>query len=121
MLAHFDARQRQQVLDQLTHAPRRAANVSQVAGSVLAQRNGAVLDQQLGKAVDVARTHASAEELDGIRADLTFPSSTAGEGDGNVTYGEAFTVQPFGNSLTLSQLTSRSSSFTKKLAMSAAM
>jgi 5'-nucleotidase len=35
----------------------------------------------------------------GIRADLLFPSSAAGEGDGNVTYGEAFAVQPFGNSL----------------------
>jgi 5'-nucleotidase len=35
----------------------------------------------------------------GIRADLTYASSPAGEGDGNVTYGEAFTVQPFGNSL----------------------
>jgi 5'-nucleotidase len=35
----------------------------------------------------------------GIRADLTFPSSPAGEGDGKVTYGEAFNVQPFGNSL----------------------
>ncbi|HEY3300706.1 MAG TPA: bifunctional metallophosphatase/5'-nucleotidase [Methylophilaceae bacterium] len=35
----------------------------------------------------------------GVRADFTFPSSTAGEGDGNVTYGEAYTVQPFGNSL----------------------
>ena len=35
----------------------------------------------------------------GIRADLLYPSSSAGEGDGNVTYGEAFTVQPFGNSL----------------------
>lgn len=35
----------------------------------------------------------------GIRADFTYPSSTAGEGDGVVTYGEAFTVQPFGNSL----------------------
>jgi 5'-nucleotidase len=33
----------------------------------------------------------------GIRADLTFPSSNAGEGNGVVTYGEAFTVQPFGN------------------------
>ncbi|CUR59370.1 putative 5'-Nucleotidase domain protein [metagenome] len=33
----------------------------------------------------------------GVRADLTYPSSSAGEGDGNVTYGEAFTVQPFGN------------------------
>ncbi|GHF11679.1 bifunctional metallophosphatase/5'-nucleotidase [Amycolatopsis deserti] len=33
----------------------------------------------------------------GIRADLNYASSTAGEGDGVVTYGEAFTVQPFGN------------------------
>jgi 5'-nucleotidase len=41
----------------------------------------------------------------GIRADLTFPSSTAGEGDGNVTYGEAFAVQPFGNSLVTMTLT----------------
>jgi 5'-nucleotidase len=35
----------------------------------------------------------------GIRANLSYASGTAGEGDGNVTYGEAFTVQPFGNSL----------------------
>ena len=35
----------------------------------------------------------------GIRADFTYPSSAALEGDGVVTYGEAFTVQPFGNSL----------------------
>ena len=41
----------------------------------------------------------------GIRADLTFPSSAANEGDGNVTYGEAFTVQPFGNSLVTMTLT----------------
>ncbi|GAA4538272.1 bifunctional metallophosphatase/5'-nucleotidase [Amycolatopsis samaneae] len=33
----------------------------------------------------------------GIRADLTYKSSPAGEGDGVVTYGEAFTVQPFAN------------------------
>ncbi|ROS41215.1 bifunctional metallophosphatase/5'-nucleotidase [Amycolatopsis thermoflava] len=33
----------------------------------------------------------------GIRADLNYASSPAGEGDGVVTYGEAFTVQPFGN------------------------
>jgi 5'-nucleotidase len=30
---------------------------------------------------------------------FTFASSAAGEGEGNVTYGEAFTAQPFGNSL----------------------
>jgi 5'-nucleotidase len=33
----------------------------------------------------------------GIRTDLTFASSKAGEGDGVVTYGEAFAVQPFAN------------------------
>ena len=41
----------------------------------------------------------------GIRADLTYPSSAAGEGDGNVTYGEMFTVQPFGNSMVTLTLT----------------
>jgi len=34
----------------------------------------------------------------GVRSDLTYPQST-GEGDGVVTYGEAFTFQPFGNTL----------------------
>lgn len=41
----------------------------------------------------------------GIRADLTYAGSAAGEGDGNVTYGEAFAVQPFGNSLVTLSLT----------------
>jgi 5'-nucleotidase len=41
----------------------------------------------------------------GIRADLTYASSSAGEGDGNVTYGEMFTVQPFGNNLVTMTLT----------------
>jgi 5'-nucleotidase len=41
----------------------------------------------------------------GIRADLTYLGSLAGEGDGNVTYGESFTVQPFGNSLVTMTLT----------------
>ena len=35
----------------------------------------------------------------GVRADLTFASSPGGEGDGVVTYGEAFNVQPFSNIL----------------------
>ena len=34
----------------------------------------------------------------GVRSDLTYADSS-GEGDGVVTYGEAFTFQPFGNSL----------------------
>lgn len=41
----------------------------------------------------------------GIRADLTYAGSPAGEGDGNVTYGESFTVQPFGNNLVTMTLT----------------
>jgi 5'-nucleotidase len=41
----------------------------------------------------------------GIRADLTYPQSALGEGNGNVTYSEAFTVQPFGNTLVSLTLT----------------
>ena len=40
----------------------------------------------------------------GIRADFTYFQSGS-EGDGNVTYSEAFTVQPFGNSLVTMTLT----------------
>jgi 5'-nucleotidase len=35
----------------------------------------------------------------GIRENLIYAGSAAGEGDGNVTYGEMFSVQPFGNSM----------------------
>ncbi|KRC19958.1 bifunctional UDP-sugar hydrolase/5'-nucleotidase [Acidovorax sp. Root219] len=38
---------------------------------------------------------------------FTFASSTVGEGAGNVTYGEAFTAQPFGNSLVTMSLTAQ--------------
>ncbi|WKJ89493.1 bifunctional metallophosphatase/5'-nucleotidase [Methylomonas montana] len=41
----------------------------------------------------------------GIRADLSYASSAVGEGDGKVTYAEAFTVQPFGNTLVTLTLT----------------
>jgi 5'-nucleotidase len=41
----------------------------------------------------------------GVRADLTYPSSSAGEGDGVVTYAEAFTVQPFTNYVDTMSLT----------------
>jgi 5'-nucleotidase len=40
----------------------------------------------------------------GIRAGLTYTSS-AGEGDGVVTFGEAYTVQPFANTVNLVDLT----------------
>ena len=35
----------------------------------------------------------------GVRSDLTYTQSETGEGDGVVTFGEAFTFQPFGNTL----------------------
>lgn len=41
----------------------------------------------------------------GIRADLLFANSAGGEAPGEVTYGEAFSVQPFGNSLVTMSLT----------------
>lgn len=41
----------------------------------------------------------------GVRADLTFASSPGGEGDGVVTYAEAFAVQPFGNLLSTVPMT----------------
>ena len=41
----------------------------------------------------------------GVRADLTFASSPKGEGDGVVTYGEAFSVQPFNNIVTTQTFT----------------
>lgn len=50
----------------------------------------------------LAATQANGAEIaitnpGGIRADLTYNTSPVGEGNGVVTYGEAFTVQPFGN------------------------
>lgn len=41
----------------------------------------------------------------GVRATLTYAGSPAGEGDGVVTYGEAFTVQPFNNLVQVVTLT----------------
>lgn len=41
----------------------------------------------------------------GVRADLTFAQISGGEQPGEVTYGEAFAVQPFGNTLISMDLT----------------
>lgn len=44
----------------------------------------------------------------GVRSPgFLYAGSAIGEGDGNVTYGEAFTVQPFGNSLVTMTLTTQ--------------
>jgi 5'-nucleotidase len=41
----------------------------------------------------------------GIRADFTFNQQSGGEQPGQVTFGEAFTVQPFGNTLVVKTMT----------------
>jgi 5'-nucleotidase len=69
-----------------------------------------IADAQLLATKDVGFGEAVATFMNpgGIRADLTFPASLSpapGEGDGKVTYGEAFAVQPFGNSLVTLTLT----------------
>ncbi|MBC9719178.1 5'-nucleotidase C-terminal domain-containing protein [Streptomyces sp. TRM66268-LWL] len=76
-------------------------------------RGAKTLEQPLGSLIADAQL-AYAKTLDpetdlalmnsgGIRSDLTFKASGS-EGDGVVTYGEAFTVQPFGNTVNLADL-----------------
>jgi 5'-nucleotidase len=56
--------------------------------------------QQAGTGSQIAFMNAG-----GIRADLLFGQISGGEQPGEVTYGEMFTVQPFGNSLVTMTLT----------------
>jgi len=92
------------VIGEITAAmPNNAANsAGEIAlGDVIA-------DAQLAATSAVGQGEAVAAFMNpgGIRSPgLTFTSSAAGEGDGKVTYGEAFTVQPFGNSLVTLTLT----------------
>jgi 5'-nucleotidase len=66
-----------------------------------------IADGQLAATADPAFGGAVVAFMNpgGIRADLTYAGSPVGEGDGNVTYGEMFTVQPFGNSMVTLTLT----------------
>lgn len=66
-----------------------------------------IADAQLAATSNIGFGEAVASFMNpgGIRSDLTFPSSAAAEGDGKVTYAEAFTVQPFGNTLVTLTLT----------------
>jgi len=89
---------------------------NQVVGSITANitRTGnAAGESALGDVIADAQfeyTESTGAQLafmnpGGIRADLTYLSSSAGEGDGNVTYGEAFTVQPFNNLVVTQDMT----------------
>jgi 5'-nucleotidase len=66
-----------------------------------------IADAQLADTDDADRGDADIALMNpgGVRADLTFASSPKGEGDGVVTYGEAFTVQPFNNIVTTNSFT----------------
>ncbi|HET6954617.1 MAG TPA: bifunctional metallophosphatase/5'-nucleotidase [Acidimicrobiales bacterium] len=89
------------VIGTITADIRRAANAAgeSALGDVIA-------DSQLLATTPAELGGAQAAFMNpgGIRADLLFAASGA-EGDGNVTYEEAFTVQPFGNSLVTMTLT----------------
>lgn len=76
------------------------ASLEQSMGNVIA-------DAQLDATDDAGFGDAVASFMNpgGVRADLLYAGSSAGEGDGVVTYGELFTVQPFGNSLVTMTLT----------------
>ena len=68
-------------------------SLENAAGNLIADaQHAATADAGTGAAV------AAFMNPGGVRSDFTFAQSGT-EGDGNVTPGEAFTVQPFGNSL----------------------
>ena len=89
--------------------------IGSISADILRTTNGAgesALGDVIADAQQSATSPADLGEADvafmnpgGIRADLIFAGGTAGEGNGNVTYGESFTVQPFGNSLVTMSLT----------------
>lgn len=86
------------------------ASMSNTAASVAGEiaLGDVIADAQLAATAAAGFGEAVAAFMNpgGIRAPgLTYASSAAGEGDGRVTYGEAFTVQPFGNSLVTLTLT----------------
>ncbi|MGO1055750.1 bifunctional metallophosphatase/5'-nucleotidase [Crossiella sp. CA198] len=68
------------------------------------QLGNLIADSQL-EASKVAGAQLALMNPGGVRTDLTFTSSAAGEGNGVVTYGEAYAVQPFGNILQTISLT----------------
>ena len=88
--------------------------VGQITGDILRTQNAAgesalgdvIADSQLFVTTDPAFGGAVVALMNpgGIRQDLLY-AQIGSEGDGNVTYSEIFTVQPFGNSLVTMTLT----------------
>jgi len=86
--------------------------VGRITADITRAPNGAG-ESALGDVIadaQLAYTQAAGAQLafmnpGGIRTDLTYLSSPAGEGDGNVTFGEAFAVQPFNNLVVTQDMT----------------
>ena len=111
----------QAVVDQYVTAAAPLANqvIGKIQGDLLRNPPGASAlgESQLGDVIADAQLAATAPvnlgDADlafmnpgGIRADLKVSDiSSGGEAPGEVTYGEAFTVQPFGNSLVTKTMT----------------
>ncbi|MGV9771124.1 bifunctional metallophosphatase/5'-nucleotidase [Streptosporangium sp. NPDC003464] len=64
-----------------------------------------IADGQLTAAKTGGNAQIALMNPGGVRTGLTYLGSPAGEGDGVVTYGEAFTVQPFNNLVQVITLT----------------
>jgi len=83
---------------------------SRTDGACNMPAGGLIADSQLAATQPASFGGATMAFMNGggVRSPgFTFPSSAAAEGNGNVTYGEAFTVQPFGNSLVTLSLTTQ--------------
>ncbi|RKT88582.1 5'-nucleotidase [Saccharopolyspora antimicrobica] len=104
----------QQLIDEATGKAAPIANreIGTITGDLL--REGAPSGESpLGDVLadaQLAATQANGAQIamtnpGGIRTDLVHASSPAGEGDGVVTYGEAYAVQPFGNVMQILTLT----------------
>jgi 5'-nucleotidase len=110
----------QRITDLIAHYTQFAAPIAnRVIGHITAditRTNDASLEQPMGNVIADAQLDATDDpgfgdavmtfmNPGGVRESLLYASSPAGEGDGVVTYGELFTVQPFGNSLVTMTLT----------------
>jgi len=104
----------QALVDEYREAVAPIAN--KVVGSIasdITRTNNAAGESALGDVIadaQLAYTSSAQAQLalmnpGGIRADLTYANSPGGEQPGQVTYGEAFTVQPFNNLVVTQTLT----------------
>jgi 5'-nucleotidase len=89
---------------------------NRVVGSITADITRGGLESALGDVISDAQLEATASPAaggavvaftnpGGIRADLLYNQISGGEAPGEVTYGEAFTVQPFSNNMVVMTMT----------------